>query len=144
MSNTASVIILVARRDVAAIEDAYGKPDANDEGPSPFCRRLAYHAGNSTVRSALAPVIKAGIPVVGDIAPADQQPGYAFCAIDGQYHGWLHVHGQLCVRLREDSKGRLVVDRKDLCVARAFWKQHKRALDTIQRRCNAKPRSRRP
>ena len=144
MSNTASIVMLVAQGDVTAIEEICGKADADDEGLFPFCRRLGYHAGPTDIDSALARAIASKVPVVGDITPSNQQPGYAFCAVDGRYLEWPQIHGQPCALMRENRKGRLVVDREDLRLARTFWEQRQQALDTIQQRCYAEYRNRKP
>lgn len=137
MSNTASIVFLAAESDVSAVEEAYGKPYRSDEGNLPYVRRLAFCNGPTDVASALAHIIADKVPLVGDIAPANQQPGYAFVAVDGEYHEWPQIHGQPCVLLREDRKGRLTIDPEDLQMARALWKQHRCALDQIQGRCYA-------
>lgn len=137
MSSTASIILLVADSDVPAIENAYGKPYRSEEGSLPYARRLAYPDGCIAVATALAQVIADKVPLVGDIAPFNQQPGCAFCAIDGEYCEWPQIHGQPCVRLNVDRTGRLAVDREDLQFARAFWKQHRHAMHQIQERCFA-------
>lgn len=135
MSSTASIVILAAQSDAPAIEEAYGKPYRSDEGSLPYARRLSYPNGPAAVETALAQVIADKVPFVGDIAPSNQQPGYTFCAADGEYHEWPQIHGQPYVLLQEDRSGRLTVDREDLQLARAFWKQNRRALDQIQQRC---------
>lgn len=137
MSKTASIVLLAAQSDVPAIEEAYGKPYRSDEGSLPYARRMAYPDASAAVAIALAQIIADKVPLVGDIAPANQQPGCAFCAVDGEFHEWPQINGQPCVLLGEDRKGRLAIDREDLQLARAFWKQHRRALDRIQERCYA-------
>lgn len=137
MSNATSIVLLAAESDVPAIEEAYGKPYRSDEGSLPYARRLAYPDGPISVDTTLAQIIADQVPLVGDIAPANQQPGYAFCAVDGEYLERPQIHGQPCALLHEDPKGRLTVDSEDLQLARAFCKRRRRAMDQIQERCYA-------
>ncbi|NUM53475.1 MAG: hypothetical protein HUU46_07515 [Candidatus Hydrogenedentes bacterium] len=133
-NNTASIVVVVAKSDANAIVEVYGKPDRNDDSNVLGCRRLAYRDGFADVESALSKAIKAGVPVVGDIAPIAQQPELGFCAVNGHYSEWPHVHGEPCVRLCRDAEWRFVVDRKSLQQVRAFLEMHELALQTLQQR----------
>lgn len=143
-SDTASIVIVVAKSDVNAIVKAYGKPDRNDDSNVLGCQRLAYHDGFADVQSALSKAINAGVPVVGDIAPTAQQPELGFCAVNGRYSEWTHVHGEPCVQLRRDVKWRFVVDRKSLQQVRVFLEMHELALQTLQQRSHRAKKRRTP
>ncbi len=134
MSDTASIVFLVAQDDVATIEEAYGKPDADNESNYIGCRRLAYHNACANIVGTLVKAIAAKVPIVGDIAPANQQPGYGCCATNGRFLDWPQIHGQPSVQLRADVKGRLTVDRENLRLARAYWALRQRTIEAIQQR----------
>ncbi len=132
MSDRAYVRVVVAEADADAIAKTLGTPD--EESGDQQGHTMFYYDAPTDIASILSDAIERGVPFEGEHGGTCEHPEHGFCAANGNFREWPLLYDQLSVNLREDRRGRLVVDRANLKQARAYWALRRQALECIQHR----------